>query len=111
MKITRVGVDLAKNVFLVHGVDRAEKVVWQRRLSRGKWVKAILDKWEPGGEVGMEACAKDSTGGLWAHQLYHVGVTPHQVKLEWRIFAAQRHPSEHDLLQIHGVNSDSRMYL
>ena len=34
MKIMRVGVDLAKNVFHVHGVDRSEKPVWERRLSR-----------------------------------------------------------------------------
>jgi hypothetical protein len=30
MKIIRVGVDLAKNVFQVHGVDRCEKVVWRK---------------------------------------------------------------------------------
>ena len=57
MKITRVGVDLAKNVFHVHGVDRAEKPVWRCRLSREKWFEAVVEKLEPGGEVGMEACA------------------------------------------------------
>ncbi len=30
MKITRVGVDLAKNVYQLHGVDRHGKVVWKR---------------------------------------------------------------------------------
>jgi len=44
VKIMRVGVDLAKNVFHVHGVDRAEKPVWQRRLSREKWLGAVLEK-------------------------------------------------------------------
>jgi transposase len=34
MKIIRVGVDLAKNVFQVHGVDRNEKLVWRRKLNR-----------------------------------------------------------------------------
>ena len=33
MKLTRVGVDLAKQVFQVHGVDRAERPVWCKRLS------------------------------------------------------------------------------
>ena len=33
MKLIRVGVDLAKNVFQVHGVDRFEKVVWRRNLA------------------------------------------------------------------------------
>jgi hypothetical protein len=31
MKLTRVGVDLAKQVFQVHGVDRAERPVWCQR--------------------------------------------------------------------------------
>ena len=34
MTLVRVGVDLAKNVFQVHGVERNEKAVWRRRLSR-----------------------------------------------------------------------------
>jgi len=38
MKIMRIGVDLAKNVIQVHGVDRTEKPVWRRRLSREKWL-------------------------------------------------------------------------
>ena len=29
MKVIRVGVDLAKNVFQLHGVDRSEKAVWR----------------------------------------------------------------------------------
>ena len=34
MKLIRVGVDLAKNVFQVHSVDRKEKALWRRRLTR-----------------------------------------------------------------------------
>jgi len=45
---------LAKSVFHVHGVDRKEKPVWRRRLSRGQW---LVSKVEPGCEIGMEACA------------------------------------------------------
>jgi hypothetical protein len=33
-KLSRVGIDLAKNVFQLHGVDRHEKAVWRRRLKR-----------------------------------------------------------------------------
>jgi transposase len=72
MKITRVGVDLAKNVFHVHGVDRTEKPVWQRRLRREKWLGAVLEKVEPGGEVGMEACAG---AHHWARELQSRGYT------------------------------------
>lgn len=57
MEIIRIGVDLAKNVFQVHGVDRAEKTVWQKRLPREKWLAAVCEVADPGCEIGMEACA------------------------------------------------------
>ncbi len=57
MKLSRVGIDLAKNVYQLHGVDRSGKTVWKRRLKRHQWFKALLDKTEPGCEIGMEACA------------------------------------------------------
>ena len=38
MKLTRVGVDLAKQVFQVHGVDRAERPAWCKRLKRSRWI-------------------------------------------------------------------------
>ena len=72
MKIMRIGVDLAKNVFQVHGVDRAEKPVWCRRLSREKWLRVVLEKAEPGCEIGMEACAG---AHHWARQLQAHGLT------------------------------------
>src|SRR5450830_598733 len=72
MKIIRVGVDLAKSVFQVHGVDRCEKVVWRKKLGRGEWLAALLERMEPGCEIGMEAC-----GGAhhWARQLQLRGYT------------------------------------
>ena len=72
MKINRVGVDLAKNVFQVHGVDSKEIPVWRRRLSREKWLKSLLTKVEPGCEVGMEACAG---AHHWARELQAHGLT------------------------------------
>ena len=41
MKLTRVGVDLAKHVFQVHGVDRAERPAWCKRLKRARWMPRI----------------------------------------------------------------------
>lgn len=72
MKIIRVGVDLAKNVFQAHGVDRDEKPVWQRKLKRAEWIKILLEKIEPGCVIGMEAC-----GGAhhWARLLQAQGYT------------------------------------
>lgn len=72
MKLIRVGVDLAKNVFQLHGVDRSEKTVWRRKLVRADWIRALLDRIEPGCEIGMEAC---SGAHHWARLLQAKGFT------------------------------------
>ena len=44
-EITTIGVDLAKNVFQVHGVDASERVVVRKRLRRGQvltWFAGIV---------------------------------------------------------------------
>ena len=56
-KLSRVGIDLAKNVCQVHGVDRHERPVWRQKLNRRQWLEVLLEKVEPGCEFGMEACA------------------------------------------------------
>lgn len=66
MKLMRVGVDLAKNVIQVHGVDRNEQPVWRRRFSRKKWLRVLLEMVEPGCAIGMEAC---SGAHHWAREL------------------------------------------
>jgi len=72
MKLSYVGVDLAKNVFQLHGVDRTGQSIWRRRLRRDQWLKVLLDKIEPGCEIGMEAC----TGAHhWARVLQAKGFT------------------------------------
>jgi transposase len=70
MKISRVGVDLAKNVFQLHGVDRHGETVLKRRLSRDKWISVLVSAAEPGCEIGLEAC-----GGAhhWARLLMAKG--------------------------------------
>jgi transposase len=75
MKLTRVGVDLAKQVFQVHGVDRAERPAWCKRLKRSRWIADLERDVEPGAEIGMEAC-----GGAhhWARVLQAKG---YRVKL------------------------------
>ena len=72
MKLSRVGVDLAKNVYQLHGVDRQGKAVWKRRLRRHQWLQVLMDTVEPGCEIGMEAC----TGAHhWARLLQARGYT------------------------------------
>jgi transposase len=70
MEINRVGVDLAKNIFQLHGADCRGKTVWKRQLSRGKWLELLCDTVKPGTEIGMEACAG---AHHWARLLTHRG--------------------------------------
>lgn len=70
MKLIRVGVDLAKSVFQVHGVDRSEKAVWRRKLSRAEWIKAVQQNVPLEAEIGMEACG---SAHHWARELRALG--------------------------------------
>jgi transposase len=73
MQITTIGLDIAKNVFQVHGIDAAEKVVVRKQLRRSQ-VLAFFKALAPC-LVGMEACA---TAHYWARELTKLG---HQVRL------------------------------
>ena len=73
MQITTIGLDLAKHVFQVHGVDANEAVVEKRRLRRGQ-VLGYFAKLAPC-RVGLEACA---TAHFWARELRRLG---HEVRL------------------------------
>ena len=56
--ITTIGLDIAKSVFQVHGIDAEGKVIIRRQLKR-RYVLAFFQKLPPC-LVGIEACA---TGG------------------------------------------------
>jgi transposase len=71
--ITTIGIDLAKKVFQVHGVDAEGKVVVARKLRR-KEVLAFFAKLPPC-LVGMEACG---SAHYWAREIAKLG---HTVKL------------------------------
>lgn len=53
--ITTIGLDIAKSVFQVHGVDVAGEIVVRRKLTRGR-VLAFFEKL-PRCLVGIEACS------------------------------------------------------
>jgi transposase len=72
MKLSRVGVDLAKNVYQLHGVDRTGKTMLKRRLKRHQWFKELLDKTDSDCVIGMEACAG---AHHWGRQLQARGYT------------------------------------
>lgn len=73
MEITTIGLDLAKNVFQVHGVDAEGTVVLRRKLRRSDLITFFGSI--PPVLIGMEAC-----GGahFWARELAALG---HEVRL------------------------------
>jgi transposase len=72
-EITTIGLDLAKHVFQVHGIDAKGATVLQRRLRRGQ-VLGFFSRL-PRCVVGMEACA---TAHYWTREL---GALGHEVRL------------------------------
>lgn len=73
MHITTLGIDLAKSVFQLHGVDDGGRVVLRKKVRRG----ALLDTISGLAPclIGMEACA---TSHYWARELAAHG---HEVRL------------------------------
>ena len=71
--ITTIGLDIAKSVFQVHGVDADGQVVVRRQLKR-RYVLAFFQKLPPC-LVGIEACASSHH---WSRELQALG---HTVKL------------------------------
>jgi transposase len=71
--ITTVGIDLAKNTFSVHGIDKSGTVLFRRAVSRNKL--SVLVAQLPPCLIGMEAC---SGAHEWARRFSQFG---HTVKL------------------------------
>ncbi len=70
MKLTTIGIDLAKNVFQVHGVDERGKVVLKKQLKRAQ-VLPFFANLAPC-KIGMEACG---SAHYWARKLQTLGHT------------------------------------
>jgi transposase len=70
MKITTVGIDLAKNLFQVHGVDERGKAVLRKQLRRAQVTVFFANL--PPCVVGMEACA---SAHYWGRTLSRFGHT------------------------------------
>lgn len=71
MTIMTIGIDLAKNVFSVHGVDENGKVALKRTVHRDQLLELIATL--PACIIAMEAC---SGAHHWAHQFGAFGHTP-----------------------------------
>ena len=70
MKITTIGIDLAKIVFQIHGVDDRGKVVVRKQLKRAE-VSSYFANLDPC-LIGMEACG---SAHHWARKLEGYGHT------------------------------------
>ena len=53
MQVTTIGLDIAKNVFQVHGIDAAEKVVVRKQLRRRKVLEFFKAASLPGRHGGL----------------------------------------------------------
>jgi transposase len=72
-EVTTVGLDIAKSVFQVHGIDAEGAVIVQRKLTRSRLL-AFVEKL-PRCLVGIEACA---AAHQWARELRALG---HEIRL------------------------------
>ena len=73
MKITAIGIDLAKNVLQIHGVDERGKAVLKKQLKRDQVTAFFVNV--PPCLIGLEACG---SAHYWARMLQSLG---HDVKL------------------------------
>jgi len=73
MTITRIGLDIAKSVFQLHGVDARGKTVLRKTLARGEVLGFFANR--PACLIGIEACAGSH---YWARELIRLG---HDVRL------------------------------
>ena len=68
MKITTIGIDLAKEVFQIHGVDEHGRALLRKQLRRSEMAKFFANL-EPC-LIGMEACGSSHH---WARKLANLG--------------------------------------
>lgn len=71
--VTTLGIDLAKSIFHLHGVDQHGKVTLKKRLDREKLLESLAKL--PICLIGLEAC---SSGHYWAREIRKLG---HDVRL------------------------------
>jgi hypothetical protein len=70
MQITTIGIDLAKKIFQLHGINERGKVVLSRKVTRAK-LREVITKL-PCCLNGMEAC---SSSHYWAREFEKIGHT------------------------------------
>jgi len=101
MQVTRLGLDIAKSVFQVHGVDEHGKVVVRKQLSRSKVLAYFAQV--PACRIGIEACGSAHYWGRELQKLGHDGATGGTLRFDAiaRMFFLQFSPEQ-------GVSASSR---
>ena len=87
--ITTLGLDIAKSVFQVHGIDAAGNVIIRRQLKRRN-VLAFFQKLPPC-LVGIEACASSHH---WSRELQALGHTVRLIPLAYVKPYVKRHKND-----------------
>src|SRR5271163_2597995 len=91
--ITTIGLDIAKSVFQVHGIDAEGTIILRRQLKR-RYVLVFFQKLPPC-LVGIEACASSH---YWCRELKALGhVKPYVKRQKNRTRADSKGPIESDL--------------
>ncbi len=80
MKVTLIGIDLAKCIFQVCGVNQAGKPAFNRQIRRNQLMEFLLR--HPGAVIAMEACGGSN---FWGRELQRLGfevllIPPQHVK-------------------------------
>ncbi len=73
MEVSIIGIDLAKNIMHIHGVDNNGQPVLKKKLQRDKLLEFMAN--QPKCFVGMEACGGSNH---WAREITKLG---HDVRL------------------------------
>jgi transposase len=68
LEVSTIGLDLAKNVFQMHGADGSGAVAFRKKLRRDQVLKFLAA--QPACTVAMEACAG---GHYWAREIAKLG--------------------------------------
>jgi transposase len=71
MEVTTIGIDIAKRIFQVHGVDSRGKTVLKKKLMRDQVLTFMANL--PKCLIGIEAC---SSAHYWARELVQLGHEP-----------------------------------
>jgi len=72
MNFKRIGIDLAKNVFQLHGVNEKEETILKKKLKRHQFLHYLLTMVNANCIIAMEAC---SGSNHWGRRLESAGFT------------------------------------